>query len=127
MITKLGRQQFGQQPMILMSVAALRTEHHLRIARSAKITEMILDSFPMCRRPPVRYVENRDLDVGTGAERRQRFHLLGFALGAAAGEHESSHAQPRMVSGQGQAACHPSRSRCRRNAHRRPRFRRARR
>ena len=29
MITKLGRQQFGKQPMILMSVVALRTEHHI--------------------------------------------------------------------------------------------------
>ena len=36
MVTKLGRQQFGKQPMILMSVAALRTEHHIWGARSAE-------------------------------------------------------------------------------------------
>ena len=46
----------------------------------------------MCRRPTVRYVENRDLDVGTGTERRQRVQLLGLTLGAPAGKHESTHA-----------------------------------
>ena len=29
MVAKLGRQQFGEQPMILVSVVALRTEHHI--------------------------------------------------------------------------------------------------
>ena len=92
MITKLGRQQFGKQTMILMSVAALRTEHHSGAHDLRKLTQMILDSFPMCRRPPVRYVENRDLDVGTGTERRQRVQLLDLTLGAPAGKHESAHA-----------------------------------
>ena len=72
MVTKLGRQQFGKQPMILMSVAALRTEHHLRVARSAEVAQVILDSFPVCGRPPVRYVEDGHLDVGTGTECGQR-------------------------------------------------------
>ena len=31
MVAKLGRQQFGKQPMILVSVTALRTEHHIRV------------------------------------------------------------------------------------------------
>src|SRR5262245_26197164 len=85
MITKLGRQQFGKQPMILMSVVALRTKHDLGIGGSAEITQVILDSFPMCRRPTVGYVENPDLDVGTRAERRQRVQFLGLTLGAPAG------------------------------------------
>ena len=92
MITKLGRQQFGQQTMILMSIAGLRTEHHLGVAGSTKFTQMILDSFPMDGRPPVRYVEDRHFDIGTGTERGQRALLLGLALGAPAREHESAHA-----------------------------------
>src|SRR5436305_2398537 len=92
MITKFGRQQFGKQPMILMGVAALRTENHLWGASFAKLTQVILDSFPMCRRPTVRYVKNRDLEIGTGAECGERIQLLGFALGSPAGKHESAHA-----------------------------------
>ena len=123
MITKLGRQQFGKQPMILMSVVALRTEHHIWGARSAEITQVILDSFPMCGRPTVRYVEDRDLDVGTGTERRPappapRPHARCRRRTARV----RAHAAPDGL-WPGSAACRPSRSRCRRNAHRRPRFR----
>jgi hypothetical protein len=57
MVAKLGRQQFGKQPMILVSVIALRTEHHIRLARSAEVAQAILDSSPVCGRPTVRYVE----------------------------------------------------------------------
>ena len=92
MIAKLGRQQFGEQPMILMSIAALRAEHHLRCTGSAKLTQTILDSFPVNGCSPVRYVKDAHLDVGTRTECGERFHLLGFALGATAGEDECSHA-----------------------------------
>src|ERR1700742_4723950 len=54
MITKLCRQQFGEEPMILMSISTLRTEHHLRGDRSPKLREGVLDSFPMSRSPSVR-------------------------------------------------------------------------
>ena len=78
--------------MILMGVTALWTEDYIWGARSAEVIEVILDSFPVCRRPTVRYVEDRDLDVGTGTERRQRVPLLGLTLGALAGKHECAHA-----------------------------------
>jgi len=64
-----------------MSVVALGTEHHIRGACSAKFPEVRLDSLPMRRRPSIRYVENHDLGVGTGTERRQRVQLLGLTLG----------------------------------------------
>ena len=53
---------------------------------------MILDSLPMRRRPTVRYIKYGDLDVGTGAESRQRIALLDLTLGASAGEHHGAHA-----------------------------------
>ena len=110
MVAKLGRQQFGKQPMILVSVIALRTEHHIRVARSAEVAQAILDSSPVCGRPTVRYVEDGDLDVDPGTERRQRVQFLGRTLGAPAGKYESAHTQPRTISGQGQQrAAHPDR------------------
>jgi len=109
MVAKFGRQQFGKQPMILVSVIALRTEHHIRVARSAEVAQAILDSSPVCGRPTVRYVEDGDLDVGTGTERRQCALLLRLT-GAPAGQYESAHTQPRTISGQGQQrAAHPDR------------------
>ena len=109
MVAKLGRQQFGKQPMILMSVIALRTEHHLRVARSAEVAQVILDSFPVCRRPTVRYVENGDLDVGTGTERGQCLRSSASRRCRRRTARVRAHAA-RTIAGQGQQrAAHPDR------------------
>src|SRR4029077_18797781 len=83
-IAKLGGQQLREQAVILMSIAALRAEHYLRAAGSAKLIQMVLDSFPMSRCSPVRYIEDNHLEIGTGAECGERIQLLGFAIGAPA-------------------------------------------
>ena len=59
MVAKLGRQQLGEQPVILVGVVALRAEHHLRVRRMRrKSLSSSLISFPVCRRPAVGYVEH---------------------------------------------------------------------
>ena len=91
-----------------MSIGSLRAEHHLRIAGLPKVTQMILDSIPMCRRSTVRYVKHRYLDVGAGTECGKSRHLFGFTLGVAAGQHQGSDPQPRVGFGEGkQRATHP--------------------
>ena len=94
MVAEDGRDQAGQLAVVLVVVGAVTGEHEVGLAGPPELLEPFLRPVPVHRQPPVGHVQDRDGEVGAGAERRQRGPLLVLPRRPGAGEDQRPHPEP---------------------------------
>ena len=99
MVAELGGHQFGEQPVILVGVVTLGTDHEVGFARAPELRDVVLDFPPVPWKVPVGQAGHGEPHLRGSAHRGERVLLLDLAVGTRSRQHQGVHDDRRVAPG----------------------------